>query len=249
VARIRTVKPEFFRHEGLQDLEAASPGAHCMLVFAGLWGHCDKNGVFEWKPRQLKLDILPFLEFDLNATLALLMGAGFIRKYAVNGREYGVIDTFADHQRVTGKEWTEPAKFPTEDGRESDKDAPEKQQGNAGETNGKQQGESSRSGREGKGRDSASVPDVSPTKRAKPRTLISPDLPLDDGMREAALKRFPDCDAEEMHRQFVAHHVAKGSLMASWRAAWTTWIGNAERFGYPKRRAASNGIHAGVVMR
>jgi hypothetical protein len=110
------VKPEFFRHEGLQDLESAHPGAHTMLTFAGLWGHCDKNGVFEWKPRQLKLDILPFLQFDLNATLALLMGAGFIRKYAVNGREYGAIDSFAEHQRLGGKEAQDPARHPTEKG-------------------------------------------------------------------------------------------------------------------------------------
>lgn len=44
MARIRTIKPEFFRHEGLQDLEQANPGAYAMLVFAALWGHCDKHG-------------------------------------------------------------------------------------------------------------------------------------------------------------------------------------------------------------
>jgi hypothetical protein len=37
VARIRTVKPGFFRHEGLQELESLHPGAHTMLVFAGLF--------------------------------------------------------------------------------------------------------------------------------------------------------------------------------------------------------------------
>jgi hypothetical protein len=78
MARIRTIKPEFFRHEGLQDLEAANPGNYIMLVFAALWGHCDKAGHFVWKPRSLKLDILPFLDFDIFATLNLLAGGGFI---------------------------------------------------------------------------------------------------------------------------------------------------------------------------
>ena len=68
------------------------------------------------------------------------------------------------------------------------------------------------------------------------------------GMREQALKRYPDADVDEMHRQYVAHHVAKGTLMASWRAAWTTWLGNAERFGYPRRRTTNGGIHAGIRM-
>lgn len=112
MARIRTIKPEFFRHEGLQDLEAASPGKYVMLVFAGLWGQCDKNGRFEWKPRTLKLDILPFLEFDMGETLALLWEAGFVRKYEIDGKEYGEIDSFEKHQRISGKEAQESGKHP-----------------------------------------------------------------------------------------------------------------------------------------
>ena len=76
MARIRSVKPEFFRHEGLQDLEVAHPGKYPMLVFEGLWCHCDSKGRFEWRPRQLKLDILPFLPFDMTATLAILEESG-----------------------------------------------------------------------------------------------------------------------------------------------------------------------------
>jgi uncharacterized protein YdaU (DUF1376 family) len=72
-------------------------------------------------------------------------------------------------------------------------------------------------------------------KPTKARTAISPDSPL-------------DADVEEMHRQYVAHHVSKGTLMANWRAAWTTWLGNAERFGYPRRRTSNGGIHSGIRM-
>jgi hypothetical protein len=112
MARIRTIKPDFFRHEGLQDLEAANPGRHAMLVFCGLWGHCDKAGRFEWRPRQLKLDVLPFLEFDMLETLELLERAGFVRRYVIDGKTYGLIETFPDHQRITGKEGQEPEKHP-----------------------------------------------------------------------------------------------------------------------------------------
>lgn len=112
MARIRTIKPEFFRHEGLQDLEAENPGSCVMLVFAGLWGHCDKAGRFEWKPRMLKLDILPFIEFDMGGTLALLCEAGFLRKYEIDGKQYGEIYSFEKHQRINGKEAQEPEKHP-----------------------------------------------------------------------------------------------------------------------------------------
>ncbi len=113
MARIRTIKPDFYRHEGLQDLEAANPGRYVMLVFSGLWGHCDREGRFEWRPRQLKLDILPFLNFDMSETLEALERAGFIERYEVDGKQYGLVPTFLDHQRISGKEAVEPAKHPS----------------------------------------------------------------------------------------------------------------------------------------
>lgn len=113
MARIRTVKPEFFRHEQLQELEMQHPGKYTMLVFAGLWGHCDNRGRFEWRPRQLKLDILPFIEFDMAATLDLLAEAQMVVRYEVGGRTYGEIPTFGKHQRISGREASDGERFPS----------------------------------------------------------------------------------------------------------------------------------------
>jgi len=104
MARIRTIKPEFYRHEGLQDLEIENPGDYPMMVFQGLWSQCDKNGVFPWRPRQLKLDILPFLPFDMATTLSILQKAKYLIRYTVDQNEYGYIQTFSIHQRISGKE-------------------------------------------------------------------------------------------------------------------------------------------------
>ena len=117
MARIRTIKPDFFRHEALQDLEAANPGRHAMLTFAGLFTACDKNGVFEWRPRRLALDVLPFLwpndnGASLDKTLELLRANGFVKRLGQEGKVYGYIPTFREHQRISGKEATEPAKYP-----------------------------------------------------------------------------------------------------------------------------------------
>lgn len=129
MARIRTIKPEFFRHEGLQDLEVANPGKYPMMVFSGLWGHCDKAGRFEWKPRLLKLDILPFIPFDMAETLTILEEAGFVRRYEIAGKSYGVIDSFSSHQRLGGKEAQEQEKHPAPPGENG---------GSTGEAPGKQ---------------------------------------------------------------------------------------------------------------
>lgn len=145
MARIRTIKPDFFRHEGLQDL-ASEYGAHVMLVFAGLWGHCDKAGRFEWRPRLLKLDILPFLDFDMQEALEILARAGQVEYYEMNGKAYGLIRTFRDHQRISGKELQESEKHP---------EPPEEQPRSNGEATGKQQGSSGDQleSQEGKGRE------------------------------------------------------------------------------------------------
>ena len=113
MARIRSIKPEFFRHETLQDLEIENPGKYPMLVFAGLWGHCDSRGRFEWRPRQLKLDILPFLQFDMGEVLALLERAGMVKHYSCNGKDYGEIKSFERHQRLSGKEAGCGEKYPS----------------------------------------------------------------------------------------------------------------------------------------
>ena len=113
MARIRNVKPDFFRHEVLQGLELSRPDLYPMLVFCGLWGLCDKLGQFEWKPRQIHLDILPFLGFDMEETLLALQHADMLRHYEVDGKAYGVIPTFHKHQRLGGKEAKDPPRFPS----------------------------------------------------------------------------------------------------------------------------------------
>ena len=130
MSRIRTIKPEFFRHEELQDL-----GAEAMLVFAGLWTQCDSKGRFQWRTRQLKLDILPFMKFNMETVLESLRKAGFLQKYDVDGKTYGVVPTFRDHQRISGKELTDGEKYPEPKGdlSGSNREATGKQWGSNGD--------------------------------------------------------------------------------------------------------------------
>lgn len=144
--RIRTIKPEFFRDEELQDLQGQHTTMPIMLVYAALWGHCDKNGTFEWRPKQLKLDILPFLPFSMDHALELLEGAGFIKKFEAMGKHYGSIPCFLKHQRISGSEAIDPAKYP-EYQQHAEKEAIGKQRGSTEDNLVSQEGK----GREGKG--------------------------------------------------------------------------------------------------
>lgn len=103
MARIRTIKPEFFRHEGLFELERET-GLPVRLAFAGLWSASDREGRFKWSPKTLKLDCLPFDECDFSRVLDALWTRGFIVKYESSGREFGHIPSWHEHQVINNRE-------------------------------------------------------------------------------------------------------------------------------------------------
>lgn len=105
MARIRTIKPDFFRHEALYEAER-SCGLPLRLAFAGLWTAADREGRFSWRPRTLKLDCLPHDDLDFEAVLNALSEAGFIVKYQLEkgGDQYGYIPSWNQHQHINLRE-------------------------------------------------------------------------------------------------------------------------------------------------
>jgi hypothetical protein len=103
MARIRTIKPEFFQHERLYDAERDS-NLPLRVAFAGLWTVADREGRFEWRPRQLKLNVLPYDELDFTAVLSALESGGFIVRYEVSGKSFGFIPSWTEHQHINVRE-------------------------------------------------------------------------------------------------------------------------------------------------
>ena len=101
--KIRTVKPELFIHETLFDLEWKT-GLPIRLGWIGLFTVCDREGRFEWRPRQIKLAVLPWDQVDFGKVLDALVGIGLVVRYQVNGRSFGYIPTWKSHQRINVKE-------------------------------------------------------------------------------------------------------------------------------------------------
>ena len=111
MSRIRTVKPELFRHEELFDAELET-GLPLRLAFIGLFTVSDCEGRFHWKPRTLKLDVLPHDIIDFVEVLNALEHHGFIQSYAVDGVKYGWIPSFTKHQRLQTKEMDAGSSIP-----------------------------------------------------------------------------------------------------------------------------------------
>jgi len=101
--RIRTIKPEFFLHEGLFNAERETK-LPLRLAYAGLWCAADKAGRFKWEPRRLGIQILPYDDADFSRVLDALTTRGFIVKYASSTGVFGCIPTFSRHQVINNRE-------------------------------------------------------------------------------------------------------------------------------------------------
>ena len=97
--RARNIKPGFFRNEQLLQVPPLG-----RLLFAGLWCLADREGRLLDRPAQIKWDVLPADDCDVNALLAELAMRGFIRRYTVDGTRYIEVTRFLAHQRPHYKE-------------------------------------------------------------------------------------------------------------------------------------------------
>ena len=107
MARIRTIKPSFFKNEYLADLPAS-----VRLLFIGLWTLSDRDGRLEDRPKRIKADLFPYENIDLDGMLDELRDAGFILRYAKNGVSVIQIVNFRKHQNIGGKEAETPSELP-----------------------------------------------------------------------------------------------------------------------------------------
>lgn len=102
--RIRQLKPDVFFDEELWALIQAHPDQHILQSFEGLWVNADREGRFQWRPAMLKSQILPYWGGDFERSMGLLRAEGFIVQYVVDGKVYGWIPAFLDHQRPNNRE-------------------------------------------------------------------------------------------------------------------------------------------------
>jgi hypothetical protein len=110
--RIRTIKPEFFLHDKLFDMENQS-GLPLRLAYIGMWCAADREGRFRWEPRKLKVQIMPWDNVDFAAIMDHLEAGGFIVSY--NNRELGYIPSFLEHQCINVREAKSKIDEPTEE--------------------------------------------------------------------------------------------------------------------------------------
>ena len=104
MSRIRTIKPESSFNEDNFEIERRL-GVAARFAWAMLPCHCDREGRFEWKPKALKAQILPYDEgADFAQLLDEWVAKKMVQRYTVDGREYGVVVNFHKHQQINVRE-------------------------------------------------------------------------------------------------------------------------------------------------
>jgi hypothetical protein len=96
VARIRTIKPEFFTSE---DIVSLKPWAR--LLYIALWCEADREGRMTWKPGTYKLRYFPGDAIDINKVCGELLERGLVVLY---GDGLACIPTFMEHQHINPRE-------------------------------------------------------------------------------------------------------------------------------------------------
>lgn len=99
MARIRTIKPEFWKHE---DLSALPEVVH--LAAAALLNYADDEGFFNANPLLVKAEIFPIREpsVSIPEIFRRLQEIGYIDLgTGDDGKKYGRIRNFAAHQRIS----------------------------------------------------------------------------------------------------------------------------------------------------
>lgn len=199
MARIRTIKPEFFTSE---DIVALSPMAR--LLYIAIWCEADKEGRLLWKPKTFKMRYFPADECDILALCEELVDAGLVRLY---GEGLAFVPRFTTHQHINPRETA--SSLPDPDAMTTRRDASARDSDAQGGREGK--------GKEGKTRDASEDPtgfaefwSAYPNRKARQDAVkawrkINPS----DALQASILKAIAEqCQGEDWRKEggrFVPH--------------------------------------------
>ena len=101
MARIRTIKPEFWEDEKLAKLPVQA-----RLLFIGTWNFADDNGTLLANPILMKSHIFPYEDIDISTIsdwIDTLVENGMLIRTTYDGKDYLVIRKFLVHQKINRK--------------------------------------------------------------------------------------------------------------------------------------------------
>lgn len=224
MARIRTIKPDFWTDEKLTECSMSA-----RLLFIGMFNFADDNGNLPASAKKLKMQIFPADSLDCQPLLNELIAHGVIMEYSVSGDKYLNICGFKKHQVINRPSSTSIPEPSNEDSVSAHVELPDGREGK---------------GKEGKGikekeiKETAS-PSAPPAKPKSNGSRLPDNFQVpDDWMDWAASERrdIPTSELPGIAAGFTDYWTAKAGAAArkvSWEATWRNWIRNQKRSSAP----------------
>ena len=238
MARIRTIKPEFFTSE---DIVALSPYAR--LLYIALWCEADKEGRMAWKPRTFKMRYLPADDVAIDALCSEIIEAGLVKLY---GDGYAYIPAFHAHQHINPRESASQLPEPPA----SDAQATRKPRVSDASGTREPRDSDAQVGREGKGKE---VLDAAQGAARTRGYRLPNDWVLPKPWGEWALEEFktwtPDVVRVEADkfRDFWCAKAGREAVKLDWQATWRNWCRNAKPNLVQAQTAKVSNIFAGAI--
>ena len=219
MARIRTIKPEFFTSA---DIVCMTPLSR--LFYASLWCESDREGRLKWDVKTLKLRYFPADDCDIEAMGNELVENGLIVIYEIEGKQYAEIPSFNLHQIINNREAesTIPENKKVSEHSQTNDASFTRESGVQGE---------GKEGREGKGR----------RVKEKRETLLPEDFAISDAVRSWADSNGHG-DLDQHLANFIDSCRAKGYKYVDWDAAFRNAIAKNWAKVTPKLKQVSGAL-------
>ena len=257
MARIRTIKPDFFT----SDTVSALP-LRARLTWIGLWTHCDDYGRCRDNVKLIKAAVWPQDDVsikDIEADLNTLADRRVILRYVVDDKNYLVVTNWDEHQRVHHPSqskipappegtvpWSPPPETfgsdpeddgsPPGNGRRPPENLPQ-EQGTGKGTGNREQGSAARGG-------------TRASTRAKRGTRIPDDFTVTPDMVAWARDNASHVDGRYETAQFCDYwrsKAGKDAAKLNWVLTWQTWMRKAEQQAPTSRNGTRSGIDANIA--
>ena len=106
MARIRTIKPEFWTSEQIAE---CSPTAR--LLFIGMWSFCDDNGIHPDSAKRLKMEVFPsdtIADDEIKTLVDELIKAKLLEHYIVAEQGFWRVTGWSKHQKIEKPTYRHP---------------------------------------------------------------------------------------------------------------------------------------------
>ena len=212
MARIRTIKPEFFTSESIIELDPLA-----RLFFISLWCEADREGRLAWKPKTLKYRYLPADNCDIDLIADSLIKQKLIKIYTVDDEDFCQVTGFDKHQVVNNRERESSIPESTDASitRESGVKAEGRKEGKGKE------------GREGKGaREGFKKPSIEEIK--------------DYMIEKKASNLLATKESEKLFHFYESKSWKVGNTkMSNWKSATTNWLNRIDDFNKPEEKTVN----------